>query len=69
MFWGGDMAVRVTVEIAVGSIKVDVPVDVANLQFKAMSRITLKPLVETLPCVGGVTLALLEEPTVSENKR
>jgi len=32
-------------------------------------RITIKPLVETLPCFGGVTLSLLEEPTVNWDLR
>ncbi len=27
-----------------------------------MSRITLSPIVETLPCVGGVSVTLLESP-------
>ncbi len=30
------------------------------LQLKALARITIKPLVETLPCVGGITLSLME---------
>lgn len=29
-------------------------------QFKALTRITVKPLVETLPCLGGVTVSLME---------
>ena len=29
-------------------------------QFKALTRLTVKPLVETLPCLGGVTVSLLE---------
>lgn len=34
------------------------------LQLKARARITLKPLVETIPCLGAVTVSLLEVPTV-----
>ena len=34
------------------------------LQLKARARITLKPLVETIPCLGSVTISLLESPTV-----
>lgn len=29
-------------------------------QIKALARITIKPLVETLPCFGGITLSLME---------
>ena len=29
---------------------------------RAVSRITLSPIVETLPCVGGVSITLLEAP-------
>ena len=34
------------------------------LQVKARARITLKPLVETIPCLGAVDVSLLEVPTV-----
>ncbi|KAL4424265.1 hypothetical protein ABPG75_001566 [Micractinium tetrahymenae] len=61
-FWGGDMALRVTAVVQAGGKTIDVPVDVANIQFKALTRITIKPLVETLPCFGGVTVSLLETP-------
>jgi len=63
LFWGGDMAVRATAVIKAGPLKVDLPVDVSNIQFKALARISL-PMVETLPCLGGVTISLLEEPWI-----
>lgn len=73
VFWGGDIQVRVTAVIkhpyGVTFKAIDVPIDVANIQFKALMRITIKPLVETLPCFGGVTLSLLEEPTVNWDLR
>jgi Ca2+-dependent lipid-binding protein len=65
LFWGGDMKIRVTAVVKVGGMRVDIPVDIGDIQFKALARITIKPLVETLPCVGGVTISLLEEPTVN----
>ena len=34
------------------------------LQLKARARITLPPLVETIPCLGSVSISLLESPTV-----
>lgn len=36
------------------------PASTPRLQFKALTRITVKPLVETLPCLGGVTVSLME---------
>jgi len=64
LLYGGDMRVRVVIEVSFGVFTVDVPVEVANFQLKALARMTLYPLVEQLPCVGGVTLSLLEQPTV-----
>lgn len=63
-FWGGDMHIRATAVLKLGGVLVDVPVDVSDISFKVLARIIIKPLVETLPCVGGVTLALLEDPVV-----
>lgn len=31
-----------------------------DLQLRAVARITMSPIVETLPCVGGVTISLLK---------
>lgn len=65
LLWGGDMRVRVVVEVSFfGLFVVGIPVEVANVQLKALARVTLYPLVEQLPCVGGATVCLLEEPTV-----
>ncbi|GAB4813356.1 hypothetical protein N2152v2_000402 [Parachlorella kessleri] len=64
LFWGGDISVRVTATLRLGGFALVIPVHVANVQFKALTRITVKPLVETLPCAGGVTLSLMEEPHV-----
>lgn len=64
LFWGGDIRLRVTAVARLGKYFVDLPVDVSNIQLKALARITLNPLVEKLPCVGGVKFSLLEEPVV-----
>lgn len=64
LFWGGDITLRMTAVVRAGPLYIDLPVTVSDIQLKAMARVTLKPLVETLPCVGGVTVALLEEPTI-----
>ncbi len=31
---------------------------------KVLSRITLRPLVDTLPCMGAVTISLVETPYI-----
>ena len=31
---------------------------------KVLSRITLRPLVDTLPCMGAVTISLIETPYI-----
>lgn len=64
-FWGGDLRLRLTAVVKLGPLRIDAPVDIADIQLKALMRITMRPLVETLPCVGGVTLSLLEEPQVN----
>ena len=63
LFWGGDLELRITAVIQAGPITIDLPIDVQNIQFKGLARLTI-PLVETLPCAGGVTISLLEEPFV-----
>ncbi len=37
---------------------------IATLQLRATARITLAPMVDTLPCLGAVTITLLEEPYI-----
>ena len=34
------------------------------VQMKVLSRITLRPLVDTLPCMGAVTISLVETPYI-----
>ena len=35
-----------------------------SLQMKVTSRMTLRPLVDTLPCMGAVTVTLIEAPYI-----
>jgi hypothetical protein len=69
IFWGGDILIRLIVEVCLGGKMVDVPIQMSCIQFKALARITLYPLVEQLPCVGGLAFSLLEEPTVDMDLR
>lgn len=64
VFWGGDISIRVTAVVEMGGKRIDFPVEVNNIQLKALARITLNPLVEQLPCFGGVNVSLLEDPII-----
>lgn len=69
VFWGGDIRLRATAVLAAGERAIDIPVDVNNIQVKILARITVKPLVERLPCVGGVTVSLMETPHINFDLR
>lgn len=62
--WGSDMHFSIGVFLKAGPVRLYVPVDVKNLSIKADARITLKPLVDVIPCIGGVTVSLLNVPQV-----
>ncbi|CAL8470422.1 g9964 [Coccomyxa elongata] len=62
VMWGSDMRVRVAVRIKLGGYVLYLPVEVSNVQVRADARITFAPLVETLPCLGAVTISLLDPP-------
>ena len=64
LFWGGDIVLRVTAEAELGGKIVDLPVEISCIQFKVLARITINPLVRQLPCAGGLTISLLEVPTL-----
>jgi hypothetical protein len=64
IIWGSDMHFSIGAFIKAGPVRLYVPVDVSNLSVKAEARVTLKPLVDVIPCVGGVTVALLKVPQV-----
>lgn len=63
IFWGGDFHVRVVPVAQIGGKEIDLPIDISSIQIKALARIVISPLVEQLPCAGGVTVSLLERPT------
>ncbi|KAI8467075.1 MAG: C2 domain-containing protein [Monoraphidium minutum] len=63
IMWGSAMAVDLQVYLKLGPIRVVVPVLVSDVQFKILTRITLA-LVDTIPCIGGATVTLLDVPHV-----
>ncbi|MEW5299187.1 MAG: hypothetical protein WDW36_002226 [Sanguina aurantia] len=64
ILWGSNCTFSIGVYLRLGPVSVFVPLELSNLQFKVLARVTLRPLVETLPCLGGVTFTLLEVPFV-----
>lgn len=64
LMWGGNMAIDLSVYLKLGPCTVVVPLRVSDVQFKVLARVTLTPLVDTIPCIGGVTISLLEIPHV-----
>mmetsp|Transcript_21148 Transcript_21148/g.58683 ORF Transcript_21148/g.58683 Transcript_21148/m.58683 type:complete len:654 (+) Transcript_21148:121-2082(+) len=64
ILWGSNAKIRLSARLRLGPAMMYVPVEVSDIVMKAESRITIKPLVETLPCLGAVTISLLKEPFV-----
>ncbi|KAK9825678.1 hypothetical protein WJX81_002318 [Elliptochloris bilobata] len=64
LMWGSDAKVRVSVRVGIEPLAIYIPAEVSNIQMRATARVTLAPLVESLPCLGAVTITLLEEPYV-----
>lgn len=60
--WGSALRVRVGVRLKFGPFVVHVPLEVGDVQVRAVARISLRPLVEELPCLGGAEVSLLELP-------
>lgn len=52
------------VSIGLGPFRILVPIAVKNLQLHAVARITIRPLVETLPCLGALHISLLNPPHI-----
>lgn len=46
-----------------GPLRIVIPISVSHVQFKVVSRIVLN-MVDTVPCIGGATVSLLDVPHV-----
>ncbi|KAJ9520774.1 hypothetical protein QJQ45_007633 [Haematococcus lacustris] len=64
LVWGSNCKLDVAVILRLGPLRVFIPLELSDLHVKVESRITVKPLVEEMPCVGGVTISLLQAPHV-----
>jgi len=60
--WGSNARFRASLRLRLSKWSFYLPIELADFQLKVLSRITLKPLVDTLPCMGAVTLSLMEDP-------
>lgn len=58
------LQIDLTVALRVGPLRLMVPISVRDISFKSTARVTLAPLVEALPCIGGVTLTLMGPPVM-----
>ncbi len=61
----GPLQIDLTVALRVGPLRLMVPISVRDISFKSTARVTLAPLVEALPCIGGVTLTLMGPPVMN----
>eukprot|EP00803_Ostreobium_quekettii_P010414 evm.model.scf_2737EXC.1 EVM.evm.TU.scf_2737EXC.1 scf_2737EXC:263-9582(+) len=62
LLWGSSAHIRVSARIRLGPVVIYVPIVIRNIQLHAVARITIRPLVETLPCLGAVHISLLDPP-------
>lgn len=60
MNWAGNP--NIVVQLTISSMQVKL--QLVDLQVSAAPRLTLKPLVPTIPCFGNVMVSLMEKPTV-----
>ena len=56
--------IHVLARVRLGPASVYIPLKVENLQMSANARITIRPLVDTLPCLGAISISLTESPFV-----
>lgn len=56
--------VHVMARVRLGPASIYIPVKVEDLQMSANARITIRPLVDTLPCLGAISISLTESPFV-----
>ncbi|GBF88447.1 hypothetical protein Rsub_01160 [Raphidocelis subcapitata] len=68
VMWGSNAAIDLQVYLKLGPLRLVVPVSVSDIQYKLLLRITLA-LVDTIPCIGGATVSLLELPHIDYKLR
>ena len=58
------MQIHVLARVRVGPASIYIPLKVEDLQLSANARVTIRPLVDTLPCLGAISISLTESPFV-----
>jgi hypothetical protein len=48
--------------VRVGPASIYIPVKIEDLQLDAVARVTMRPLVDTLPCIGAIQISLTDAP-------
>lgn len=56
LMWGSASKIKIGVRLTLGPVGVYIPVEINDIQLVAKARITIRPLVEVLPCVGAVSV-------------
>jgi len=64
VLWGSNADIRVHLSLQLLPLRIFIPVTVKNVQLHAVARITIRPLVETLPCLGALHISLLNPPHI-----
>ncbi|GIL46177.1 hypothetical protein Vafri_3227 [Volvox africanus] len=64
LIWGSQVTFDVHAILRFGRLRLIVPLQLANISFKADVRVMIRPLVEKFPCLGGVSISLLRVPLV-----
>lgn len=68
MRWAGDPTiVFATTVVSVGSLPLDLPISVTELELNAVLRIQLKPLVDVIPCIGILGISFATKPSINFN--
>eukprot|EP00210_Caulerpa_lentillifera_P009648 g9204.t1 len=62
VLWGSNAQIRVSVSLQLGPLRIFIPVVLKDVLLHAIARITIRPLVETLPCLGALHISLLAPP-------
>lgn len=64
LVWGSNATLDVTAVLRFGALRLVVPLQLANITFKAHVRLEMRPLVDKIPCIGAVAISLLRLPTI-----
>ncbi|KAK9864981.1 hypothetical protein WJX84_009997 [Apatococcus fuscideae] len=67
--WGSNANAKASARVTFAGYTVELPVQVFNIMAKAKARITIKPLVDIIPCMGAVNVTLIDQPEIDFSVR